>query len=173
MDDHFDIAIIGMGCAGCHVVLELLNQNYAGRVVIVDDYKAESLDKTWSFWEKGSGPWDHLVNAAWQNGVFKSKKNYLKLNLGDYSYKSIPSKDFINYTISQISKSKSFTYLNSHVVDLKSKDKLYTLLTKNENITSTIVLDSRVSPQFQNDTSSTTLLQHFKGWVIETDYDTF
>ena len=49
MDHHYDIAIIGMGCAGSHVVHELLRRNVDKKIVVIDNYKKKRHTKNLEF----------------------------------------------------------------------------------------------------------------------------
>ncbi len=116
MADHYDIAIIGMGCAGSHIALELLRQRVDKRIVILDDYSGKSLDKTWSFWEKGAGKWDHLLINSWSKGIFRAQGETIHLDLGEYLYKSVESEDFIAFAKAETAKSSLFTFINQQVI---------------------------------------------------------
>ena len=99
MDNHFDIGIIGLGNAGSHVVLELLSRAENYKIVVTDKFTEDSMHKTWSFWEKGVGKWDHLLHHSWSKAIFKAPNICDETNIAPYKYKSIKSKDFINHTL--------------------------------------------------------------------------
>ncbi|MEN8816488.1 MAG: lycopene cyclase family protein [Nonlabens sp.] len=172
MDHHYDIAIIGMGCAGSHVVQELLRRKTDLKVVVIDDFKSDSLDKTWSFWELGKGKWDHLISHSWKNGSFIVPNNRIDFGLNDYVYKSIESRDFIAFAKAELQKDSNFTLIEEKVLRVSGKE-LRTIHCDTVKITANLVLDSRIDPAFFKDTNATTLKQHFKGWVIKTEEPVF
>jgi lycopene beta-cyclase len=174
MDHHYDIAIIGMGCAGSHVVLELLRRNVNKKIVVIDNYSKEKMTKTWSFWEKGIGKWDDLVYKSWDKAWFKTASESLDLDVKPYSYKSIDSAVFTAFAKAELEKSPYFTFVNSKVEKVQPLEKgSFEISCGNEKITSKIVLDSRIDPAFFTDKKAIALQQHFKGWVIETKEDHF
>lgn len=167
MDHHYDIAIIGMGCAGSHVVHELIAQKTELRIVIIDDFKAQSLEKTWSYWEQGSGNWDHLITQSWNKGLFKMPHESIQLNLDAYLYKTIESRDFIAFAKAELQKYPNFTLIQEKV-NTVSGTSIKSIECQTETVTADLVLDSRIDSAFFSDTRAVTLKQHFKGWVIKT-----
>jgi lycopene beta-cyclase len=178
MADHYDIAIVGMGCAGSHVALELLRQQVDKRIVVIDNYEGKSLEKTWSFWENGAGYYDHVLINSWRQGVFRAQGKTINLDLGDYVYKSVDSSDFIAFAKAELQKSPNFTFIDARVNNVEYTDPRDSESKLNVDfsigtLTASVVLDSRMPRDFRGDKQATTLLQHFKGWVIETEEDCF
>ncbi|MGJ8684024.1 MAG: lycopene cyclase family protein [Nonlabens sp.] len=172
MDHHYDIAIIGMGCAGSHVVQELLRHKTTLKVVVIDDFKAKSLEKTWSYWEKGTGRWDHLISHSWEKGTFIMPTDLIPLDLNPYVYKTIESHDFIAFAKAELQKHPNFSIIEEKVKSV-SGDEIRTVHCDSTDITTNLVLDSRIDPAFFTDTKATSLQQHFKGWVIKTEQPAF
>lgn len=165
MDHHYDIAIIGMGCAGGHVALQLLEKAPNLKVAILDNYGANSQEKTWSFWEKGASKWDEIAMASWDHTTFHTGKKELLLNLAPYRYKSVKNVDFIAFAKAKLKQQPNFHLLPYEVATTESgKDKSY-IHHSNGSITATVLLDSRFNT---SELEGTTLLQHFKGWFIQT-----
>jgi len=178
MDHHYDIAIIGMGCAGSHVVQELIAQKTELSIVIIDDFKAQSLEKTWSYWEKGPGKWDHLIAQSWNKGLFKMPHETIELDLDSYLYKTLESRDFIAFAKAELKKASNFTLIEEqvhHVESDKEKgaSKCVHVDYTTGTLTANLVLDSRIDPSFFKDSAVVTLQQHFKGWVIKTESKVF
>ncbi|ALM21937.1 hypothetical protein AAT17_12175 [Nonlabens sp. MIC269] len=177
MDNHYDIAIIGMGCAGSHVVLQLLENAPHLRVAILDPYGSLTQEKTWSFWEKGPGKYDDLIIASWKNCRFHTGDEELSLTMNPYLYKSIENVKFSAFAKAQLQQNSNYTYLESKVLNIDQEanpnyqdDKIYVNHAKG-TISSDLVLDSR--PLEVIPSTGITLLQHFKGWFIETPEDYF
>ncbi|WP_405376944.1 lycopene cyclase family protein [Nonlabens sp. Asnod3-A02] len=172
MDSHYDIAIIGMGCAGSHIVQELLRRKTDLNIVIIDDFKALSLDKTWSFWEKGNGKWDHLISHNWKKGSYIMPDDFIPLDLDPYVYKTIESRDFIAFAKAELQQKSNYTLIEEKVQSVSGAE-IKKIVCEQATINASIVLDSRIDPKFFKDTEATTLQQHFKGWVIKTERPTF
>ncbi len=175
MDHQYDIAIIGMGCAGSHVLLELLRRDVTQKILVIDTYNKPAITKTWSFWEQGAGKWDHLVYKSWSKAWFKTARETLDLNVKPYLYKSIDHVAFTAFAKAELEKYPNVTFINAEVTEIKKYTitEAYNIKFANYNFMSKIVLDSRMDPAFFSDKKAITLQQHFKGWVIETEKDHF
>ena len=176
MDHHkYDIAIIGLGCAGSQILLAMLeNSDFKNKKIIVfDDFQNNSLDKTWSFWEKGTGKWDHLVDHTWKLGNFKTNQISVNFEMGPYSYKRLESRDVIAFAKAELLKNTNCTFIDSKVVQVIEKGSTATLVTEKGKLSSKLVLDSRVPKAFYQDKKSIKLHQHFIGWVIQTEKEVF
>ena len=173
MDNHYDIAIIGMGCAGSHVVLQLLENAPHLKVAILDPYGSLTQEKTWSFWEKGPGKYDDLIIASWKNCRFHTGDEELSLTMNPYLYKSIENVQFSAFAKAQLQLNSNYHYIGSEVTHLEQthNSKEVTVSYNNGSLTADLVLDGR--PLKNNPSDGITLLQHFKGWFIETSEDYF
>lgn len=156
-----------MGCAGSHVVLELLKRKSDLKIAVIDDFNSNSLEKTWSYWEQKEGKWDHLLSRSWSKGSFLISNDAISLDLDNYRYKSIASQDFIAYTKNKVLQAISMHLIEDRVEGV-SGDEFKTIKCSNTILTADLVLDSRIDKVFFKDTNATTLQQHFKGWVIKT-----
>ncbi len=174
MDHHYDIAIVGLGCAGSHVLVKMLDHpEMKGKSIIVfDDFQADSLDKTWSFWEKGTGNWDSLLLDQWIQGKFQTSQVEIDLELNPYTYKTLKSKDVIAFAKAKLQQHPNATFVEARVDKIEEMD-VATIHTNQGVFLSKLVLDSRVSPEFYQDTKAITLRQHFLGWHLKMDAEVF
>jgi lycopene beta-cyclase len=175
MDSHYDIAIIGLGCAGSHVLLELLSRTETRdlNIVVLDDFSRESMHKTWSYWERGAGKWDTLVSNTWQYAYFKNTDVDKKIDLKGYTYKSINSPDFINHALEKATAFENVRFIKEPVLNCTAHDTFVTINYALGSCTASLVLDSRIDPDFFKEEDSITLDQHFKGWVIQSEQPVF
>ena len=91
------------------------------------------------------------------------------MDFGDYSYKMLPALNFYNFAKAEISKSSHITWIEDRVV----KVTVNAITGEKNSYKSSWIFDSRVPEKFQEDSKSVTVLQPFKGWVIETEKDEF
>lgn len=169
----YDIAIIGMGCAGSHVALELLKRAPHLQVAILDDYQ-HMQEKTWSFWEKEASSWDHIT-TSWNTALVHTGHHQLVLPLDPYQYKSVKNVDFIAFAKAKLQNNPNFHFYHKQVLRTELKTtinntKKQHIYHNDGEIIANIVLDSSNTTTALN---GVTLLQHFKGWVIETQKDHF
>ncbi len=175
MDHHqYDIAIVGMGCAGSHVLLAMLEQPELRdkKILVLDDFSAESLDKTWCYWEKGAGKWDALLSGNWHKGNFQTQEVDVGFSLYPYSYKKLESRDFIAFAKAKLQQQPNFTLVEAKV-DSISENEVALIQTKLGEFTASLVLDSRVNADFYQDSEAISLKQHFLGWHITTEKECF
>lgn len=92
----YDIAVLGGGLAGLSVLYHLHRAGkLAGkRIALVDPERKTEHDRTWSFWERGEGPFEDQVYHRWQQvSLANSRKDYT-CDLRPYAYKVVMSNDF-------------------------------------------------------------------------------
>lgn len=171
----YQYAIVGAGCAGMHLALAMLADSYfAGQQILVIEKDTKSInDRTWCFWEEGLGKWDHLIDHAWSRGKFYSSTADKTLNLGGYRYKKLRSIDFYDYAKARILEAPNVHWVRDEITLFTANGKNH-LLGKNATYSAEHVFDSRIDPAFFDSKDCfTRILQHFKGWEIETEADFF
>ncbi len=172
---HYNIAIIGAGAAGLHLALAMYNDPYFRdhRILILEKSAKDQNDRTWCFWEKGEGLWDDLIQHSWPQGDFFYKDNTVPLALTPYRYKMLRSIDFYEFAKKKILSGSMFHWVEEDVQSVTNETPIQINGLKTV-YTADIVFDSRIPNEFmQTKDSYTRLLQHFKGWVIRTNYDAF
>jgi len=175
MDHHqYDIAIVGLGCAGSHIVVQMLDHPafQDKSIIVFDDFNEDSLDKTWSFWEKGTGNWDHLLSDQWELGSFKTRRVSIDLQLTPYRYKKLQSREVIAFAKAKLQQHPNCTFVEAKVERIIETE-VATLKTGQGSFAAHLVLDSRVAKEFFQDEQAITLKQHFLGWYIKTEKEVF
>jgi lycopene beta-cyclase len=172
---HYDYIIIGMGGAGGHLINAFLSSNDLSekRILVLDKNDKNKNDRTWCFWEKGKGQFDHLLEKKWSAGSFKYNNKTTALSMEDYQYKMIPSDRFYDHVKQLIENNSNIESRREAVINLTFENKV-SVHTSNQVYTCDHVFDSRIDPKFkQENDSSIRILQHFKGWTIETERPVF
>ena len=167
--------MIGAGAAGLHLVLAMIDDVYFKdkKILLIDKDRKNENDRTWCYWEKGDGKWDAITYKVWNKGVFRTADQSKQLEIAPYRYKMIKGIDFYNYCKEIIQKSKNIEWAFEEVVDLKL-DKVAEVNTNSEKYIASHVFDSRIGEEFsENCNHKIKVLQHFKGWVIETKANVF
>lgn len=173
--NHYDYIIVGNGLAGLQLALALNQDSFFKEksIALIDPSPKNVNDKTWSFWEEKSGKWDKIVNKKWTKANIYTSKKQIRLNLNPYTYKSIRGIDFYNLAKAEIQQNKNFTFLIETVTDV-SETKTPIVTTETNSYTANHVFDSRLTKDYDlNDKSYTNIIQHFKGWVINTENNVF
>ncbi|WP_452222463.1 lycopene cyclase family protein [Lacinutrix salivirga] len=174
MDDsihYFDYIIIGNGLAGLQLALKLAEDPFFNtkNIALIDSSEKNENDKTWSFWETAPSIWDTLVYKTWQKAKIHTHNKNINLSLNPYKYKSIRALDFYNYAKGTLIKKKNFTFIIDHVTGV-FENEMVTVSTKTSKCKAHHVFDSRITEDFKIENNKhTTLIQHFKGWIITTE----
>ncbi|MFK7775743.1 MAG: lycopene cyclase family protein [Saprospiraceae bacterium] len=172
----FDYAIIGAGAAGLHLSMAMIGNDFFSNkkiLILEKDSKTEN-DRTWCFWEKGNGKWDHLLYRTWKNGYFHCPKYSKNLNLKDYNYKMIRSSKFYQFAKEKIRSAPNFFWKKEEVVSVDNSGKTPNIKTDSNTYFSKHIFDSRIEADFcEKNDGFVKLLQPFKGWIIKTEEPVF
>lgn len=170
--DYF-YAIVGGGLAGLQLAYQISNDVFfkGKKIIIIDPSDKTENDKTWCFWEKGKGNWDHLIHKSWSEAEFISSEAKETLDLKPYSYKMLRSLDFYNFIKEKLERSEDITFVKDEI--LKIDQITRTAIGKNSQYTATHFFDSRPPEQYLKDKKSAKIYQHFKGWKIRTENGNF
>ncbi|MDX1470322.1 MAG: lycopene cyclase family protein [Flavobacteriaceae bacterium] len=172
---HFDYIIIGNGLVGLQLALKFSSDPYFSdkKFALIDPSQKDANDKTWCFWENGHGNWDHLVSRSWNSLKFVGPSKEVHHNISPYNYKMVRSIDFYKYAKTELVKKSNFTFFLESVTEVKEFDEYVLVETESTKFETAHVFDSRIPEEYLHDTTSTKLIQHFKGWVIETKEKSF
>jgi len=170
----FDYIIIGAGASGLQLALAMLRDEFfkTKSIGIIEKKTNFSNDKTWCFWESGKGLYDDIVHKSWKSGCVKANAEKIDFDLKDYTYKMIKSIDFYSYAKNKIQKSSHIHWIEDKVVDVSSNQNKATLKTEKNSYQAKHIFDSRL-PLNYKPKNSINILQHFKGWFIETEGEVF
>lgn len=171
---HYDYIIVGGGLAGLQLALEFSKHDFFNQkqIGIIDASKKNENDKTWSFWEKGPGKWDQITQKAWKKARFITNDINLELNLQPYKYKTIRSIDFYNHVKEELKQHPNFHFIIDQVESIE-EDLNIKVVGRNSSYSCHHVFDSRIPEQFNDSDKYNTVIQHFKGIVIEVDKPLF
>ncbi len=171
----YDYAIIGAGGAGIQLALAMMSDNFFSdkEILIVEKESKSENDRTWCFWEAGTGKWDDLLHHSWHKGSFHSSAIHQPLAMESYRYKMLRSIDFYNHGKDRISSAANFHWMGDSIEQV-SAGAPSVLQGREAKYQAKHVFDSRIDANFyEHKDSHTRLLQHFKGWMIETEEDFF
>ncbi len=172
----YNYAIIGAGCAGIHLALAMMDDPAFKdmQILIIEKEHKEINDRTWCFWEIGAGKWDHLVYHSWSKGKFNAPGKTKQLEMHPYRYKMLRSIDFYRNGKTRIKAAPNFHWINDSVENILESEYGSQLIGNSGQYQADHIFDSRIHPDFYTKKDSyTRLLQHFKGWVVETEEDFF
>lgn len=176
MNKDYDIAVLGGGLAGLSVLYHLLK---AGKlqdqqVLLVDpEGRKSSHDRSWSFWEKGEGPFEELVYHRWKSVTVHDQQRDIRTDLAPYTYKLIRSTEFYAHVNELIDAQP-----NIHRVQARAES----IEPSGDHVNFTVADQAyRVNTAFSSlplhlrprKIKQPYLDQHFRGWFIKTERDVF
>ena len=163
-----------MGCAGLSLAYRMsLDPHFKdAKVLLLDQDHKNKNDRTWCFWEKEEGAFESIVHKAWTKLKFKSADFSNTASIAPYAYKMIRGIDFYELVLGQLKKHPNFTIVFESITEIKECGAFAAVATANASYSATYVFNSALRPKIDLH-SCNYVMQHFKGWVIETPEDTF
>lgn len=166
----FDYIIAGAGAAG--LTLAYLLTGYEDRektILIIDKDSKKTNDRTWCFWEKETNLLESLVYKSWHKARVSTSNWSETYTLQPYSYKMIRGVDFYDFMKKTLNKS-NITWVTEKVEKITNEGSVQT---EQNEYRGNLVFDSIFDFRELEESSANTILQHFKGWVIQTEEDKF
>lgn len=173
--DHFDYIIAGAGCAGLSLLVRLLETGQCStkKILLVDKGPKTANDRTWCFWEKQPGIFEPIVHRSWQQ-LWVAHPNHTALhNIAPYKYKMIRAIDFYQYCFGIINKYPNVSILYTAINRIGHQHGKAILETTAGHFSAAHLFSSIPAPLPAPKKNEHYLLQHFKGWVIQTDNPIF
>jgi lycopene beta-cyclase len=142
------------------------------KILLVDREPKTKNDRTWCFWEKENGFFDKIVFKKWDKLSFLSDNYSNTMDISPYQYKMIRGIDFYKYCFDEISKQQNIEIFYGEVKLSGKQNEIFQL-----NGTPLPANDAIVFNSFHKSNDNTnkeiSLVQHFKGWIIETSSPAF
>ncbi len=172
---HYDIAVLGGGLAGLSLLyhLERAGKLSGKRVLLIDPARKTGHDRTWSFWETGEGPFEHLLYHRWERVKLHNSTSHCTCDLRPYAYKVILSTDFYAHVNAVIDAQPAIERKFTTAEVLHTDRERVAFRMDGEVHTASYLFSSASHPLDYRDVSQPYLDQHFRGWFVETEEDTF
>lgn len=144
------------------------------KILLLDKEPKAKNDRTWCYWEKEQGFFDNIVYKKWDTVSFLSNDFSSAMDIAPYQYKMIRGIDFYNYSFAEIEKHNNIdiAYGNINKWYSKNEEVFFIINNKEYSFGKAVVFNSVYEPDTTNK-NVIQLLQHFKGWIIETNKPTF
>lgn len=143
------------------------------RILLVDKEEKKNNDRTWCFWETTPGPFELIVHHRWDKTWFHGEGFSKLLSLSPYQYKLIRGIDFYEYCFSLIRQQPNVDTLVGNVEQLENYNEGAFLVLNGEKLYATYIFNSILFEKPALKRGQYWLLQHFKGWTIETEEPVF
>jgi len=172
-----DIVIAGAGLAGLTMAVEMAARPFFDqfRIVILERDKKAVNDRTWCFWATPDEPLPPVISRSWPGAQFYGINNFeCRLGMHPYTYNMVRSADFYAWAKSVIQRKSNMEWVEADIASIDhDAGRVHTGKGVFEG---TFVFNSALRDfidRESEDSRFTRLLQHFKGWIIETDTPAF
>ncbi|HJS52927.1 MAG TPA: lycopene cyclase family protein [Chitinophagaceae bacterium] len=172
----YDFIFLGAGCASLSIIMRMIRSGKFAekKILLIDKEPKTKNDRTWCFWEKQDGFFEAIVHQKWDTISFLSDSFSSDMNITPYQYKMIRGIDFYRYCFHEIEQQKNIDIFYGEVTQALVHKEGITIHINGEmlNLDHAIIFNS-ILPKETNVPGTIKLLQHFKGWVIETSQASF
>lgn len=174
-EPEYDYIISGAGCAGLSLVLHMIDSGAFRdkKILLVDRDPKNANDRTWCFWEQGEGLFEPVVYRSWDLLWFRSESFSKRLAIRPYRYKMIRGVDFYQYCLNAIRSQPNITLRYDAVDHVFSSDRTTGIVIGGKTIHAKYVFNSILFGKPELTRRQYWMLQHFKGWTIETGHEAF
>lgn len=172
----YDMVLLGGGCASLSLLVRLIQSGQCKdkRFLVIDASDKKSNDRTWCYWEKGTGYFEDVVHHRWTSLDVKNHNIELPLELDSYQYKMIRGLDFYQHCHEILQASAQVDFWSTKLSGASFEKGKLTMLVEDESesmeMEAELVFNSipGLSGEYANAPGVVNLLQHFKGLIIET-----
>lgn len=175
MDEHYDLVILGGGCAGLSLAMRLADAGPSAPSTLILEKNANYLnDKTWCFWDEGNPELKSWVDHSWFNFKIKNGVNsFIKCCKGT-PYLMISAESFYQHAIAKMASNKQLITLlkDQEIFEVaKKENQIWTITTNRGTYTADKIVDTRPSNNISDQKSI--LWQSFIGYEVESELDLF
>lgn len=169
----YDYIIAGTGCSGLMLAYFLTESSLKDKKILLLDSELKNKDdRTWCFWEAKKSPFESIVHFRWNQILFCSAGFEKKMDIAPYQYKMIRGIDFYQFVQEKLRHFPNISFLQRKITAIETLDNQAQVVTESETFQAKHVFNSCFRPKVDL-TKHIHLFQHFWGWVIETDKDSF
>ncbi|MEI6949485.1 lycopene cyclase family protein [Paraflavisolibacter sp. H34] len=170
VQDRYDYIVAGAGCAGLSLLVHLVQSGRLQdkRILVIDSDLKNRNDRTWCFWEKEAGPFQPIVCKEWDQLWFHSNALSRLLTPAPYTYKMIRGIDFYHYSRSILAQHGGISFTRASIEGMESRPGETFVQADGQKLYADYIFNSVPPPQPRLLPHQYWLLQHFKGWMVET-----
>lgn len=173
LSTRYDFIFTGAGCAALSLLMRMIKSGKFNdkKILLIEKEPKTTNDRTWCFWETQNGFFEEIVYKKWNRLSFLSDDYSSTMDISPYQYKMIRGIDFYNYCFQEIDRHSNIEILSTEIKSISFENNTLNLQSADRSfgLYGEIVFNS-VSFQGNNKPTGNVIdiLQHFKGWIIET-----
>jgi lycopene beta-cyclase len=172
----YDYIIAGGGAAGLNLAYHLLRSPLRDkRILIIDPDKKQANDRTWCFWTDRPTHFSSVYYRSWRKIGFRSPDYSAEYDLGNIRYNLLRGIDFYNLTHSDLKARPNIDFLYASVEQVIEAPECVLVTAGGTTYQASWLFDSRFRyPDIARQPDRYHYLQqHFLGWEIETETESF
>jgi len=171
---NYDYIIAGAGAAGLSLLWHLLNSPLKDKNILVIDTSFQIRhDKTWCFWSE-QDPFADIIYRTWKKLKVISKGEIFSQTLNAYSYHCIRSNDYQSKILKKARESDTVWFLEEEIQEFTDSGNGALALTNSGTFRAEWIFQSILEPgSYPSSIVDNSLIQHFTGWEIEAEKDSF
>ncbi len=175
MKNKYDYIIAGAGLAGLLLALEMRKSSSLKhkKVLLVDKVAKDSNDRTWCFWSDQHFEFDSIVYKKWSKIRFATAQSDAAYSVAPYQYEYIRGVDFYAYANEQLKQTENYESILGEITEVSPEGYI---IVNGEKYEADLIFNS-LHPSFDAfqypKNECYYLLQHFKGYFLETEEDYF
>jgi lycopene beta-cyclase len=173
---HFDYIFTGTGLAALMTVYKMMltGKFTATSILLLDKDVKKTNDRTWCFWAENKTIWEAIVHKKWESALFVNEDFKINLGLRPYQYTQIRGLDFYNFVFESLSQYKNITFSFEKVTDINELETHVFVGTEENRYSCNTLFNSIYTPFFvENQTRYPLLQQHFVGWFVKSEQESF
>ncbi len=183
----------GSGLSGLTLALELARRPFFRdiKIILIDRDNKSRNDRTWCFWAKSEEPLPNIVHKTWGQCLFFGNGVEKTLDIAPYRYHMIRGLDFYQWAIAELAQFPNIQRIQTNILAIDAAEGIVRTDAgdfQGEWVFNSSFIHSDVHHSSFRDRhsalpanhptkpapqDSTFLLQHFKGWIIETPIAVF
>ncbi len=167
METVYDYAIVGAGCSGLSLAVELV-QALSGnqRIAVFEPRRSYHLDRVWCFWKTATHRFSHAVDHEWGQWKVRFNGRELMQASSQFPYQYLPGDAFYEAALETIDRSPSADlFLQTAVTGIVENKSDVCISTNRGDFRARVMFDGR------NDVNQLLnmgcLLQHYTGQRIQ------
>lgn len=170
----YDFIMAGGGVAGLSLAYHLAQSPLGHRSILIIDRDAKDHnDRTLAFWSDQPTCFDSIISRSWDRVRVASEDFESTFALDHYRYNVIRGIDFYRFVHRDLSARPNVTFVQGEIARIEDGQDGAVVIVNGQQYAGRWVFDSRFDPRAFQPAHTSTLKQHFKGWVIETGTPAF
>jgi lycopene beta-cyclase len=171
--NRYHYIITGAGCAGLSLLMHFIaSGKFADKkILLIDRSPKNANDRTWCFWETNAGLFEPIVKKEWRKVSFYADDVSRTLDIAPYRYKMIRGIDFYQHCFNIIAQQKNIDVLYETVERIDERENF--VVAGGRQYYAQYIFNSILFQQPQLKPHQFYLLQHFRGWLINTGQPVF